>query len=313
MNLMQDDDVQPHLDSLNKLEFIQSACPVCKSEAGRPLHEKTIAGYEMHFWLCNSCNCLYTRNPVAEARLASLYGSKDFFAAGEPGGDNIDYFDFVGGEKYLRMTARERIRRIKQFKPAGTLLEVASAADFFLIEAKEAGYNAAGVEISAPMAKYASDRWGVPVRGESIERIELLPEQYDIIASWGVLTILRDPVSAIRKFHRALKPGGIWAFNTYYHDCLWHKLVGHRWSILGVQTSQIYSKRLLIDLVTRERFRLLSCRRDWPHTDLLKIADQLAANTGWRWLVNAVENAGIEDWIVKIPLPDVYEYIWEKI
>lgn len=191
-------------------------------------------------------------------------------------------------------------------------MEVASAAGFFVIEAKLAGFDTAGVEISVPMAKYATERWGVPVRGESIELIELPPEEYDVIASWGVLTILRDPISVIRKFHRALKPGGIWACNTYYHDGFWHKLVGHRWNILGVQTSQIYSRRLLMDLATKEGFALLSRRRDWPHTDILKIADQLAVNTGWRWLVGAVQKAGIKDAIIKIPLPDVYEYIWRK-
>jgi SAM-dependent methyltransferase len=303
---------RPHWKVLGTLDFTQRDCPVCHSEAGKPLHEKTVAGYVMHFWHCESCKALYAKNPLTESCLQSLYSSKDFFASGKPGGDNIDYYDFIGGEKYLRATARGRVGRIKKYQPGGKLLEVASAAGFFLIEAKEAGYQTQGVEISAPMAKYASERWGVPVVGESIERIDLEPEQFDVIASWGVMTILHDPVGVIQKFYRALKPGGVWAFNTYYHDGLWHRLVGQRWSILGVQTSQIYSKELLIELATREGFQLLSRRRDWPHTDLLKIADQLALNTGWGWLVSAVNKIGIKDWIVKIPLPDVYEYIWRK-
>ena len=36
-----------------------------------------------------------------------------------------------------------------------TLLEVASAAGFFLAEVKAAGFDAAGVEFSNPMAAYA--------------------------------------------------------------------------------------------------------------------------------------------------------------
>jgi SAM-dependent methyltransferase len=304
---------QPHWNPLGTLEFTRRGCPVCNTDAGTLLHNKKTSGYEMHFCLCPTCNCLYAANPVTEDSLQALYGSKDFFAAGKPGEDNIDYFDFIGGEKFLRKTARGRIERIKRFKSGGKLLEVASAAGFFLIEAKEAGFDTRGVEISVPMANYASARWGVPVTGASIERIDLPAEHFDVIASWGVMTILRDPVGVVRKFQRALKPGGVWAFNTYYHDCVWHQLVGARWNILGVQTSQIYSKRLLLELVEREGFRLLSRRRDWPHSDLLKIADQLAMNTGWKWLVDAVAKAGLKNCIVRIPLPDVYEYIWQKI
>ncbi len=306
-------DLQPDWVSLGELRFTERDCPVCRSADGKPLYRKMVAGYKMHFWLCRSCDTIYARNPVAEPSLPQLFGSKDFFQGGNPGGDNIDYFDFIGGEKYLRKTARGRISRIAQYKPSGKMLEVASAAGFFLIEAKEAGYDVQGVEISAPMAKYATERWKVPVRGASVERIELPAEHFDVIASWGVMTILRDPVGTIRKLHRALKPGGIWAFNTYYHDGLWHKLTGKKWNILVVQASQVFSKKGLIELVTREGFQLLKRRRDWPHSDLLKIADHLGQNIGQRWLPQAVKLAGLKDLIVRVPLPDVYEYLWRKI
>src|SRR5262245_50149445 len=105
---------QPNWIDLGELEFIQRGCPICKSEGGTLLHKKIIAGHEMHFWLCTSCNALYARNAVSEGSLERLFGSKDFFAAGQPGGDNIDYYDFIGGEKFLRKTARGRISRIKK-------------------------------------------------------------------------------------------------------------------------------------------------------------------------------------------------------
>ncbi len=302
-------DLQPEWVSLGKLEFVERDCPVCKSKDGKPLYRKMWAGYEMHFWLCRSCDTLYARNPVAESSLARLFGSKNFFQGGEPGADNIDYFDFIGGEKYLRKTARGRISRIARYMPSGRMLEVASAAGFFLIEAKEAGYDIQGVEISAPMAKYASERWNVPVRGESIERIELPPDYFDVIASWGATTILRDPVGTMRKFHRALKPGGIWAFNTYYHDGLWHKLTRKNWNILVVQASQVYSTKGLLEIIRKEGFELLQRRRDWPHSDLLKIADHLGQNIGQRWLPKAIRITGLKDMIVQVPLPDVYEYL----
>ena len=58
----------------------------------------------------------------------------------------------------------------------------------------------------------------------SIEEIELEDEAYDVIASWGVMTIIRDPKALIAKIHQALKPGGVWAFNTYDNRSLWGRM-----------------------------------------------------------------------------------------
>ncbi len=157
--------------------------------------------------------------------LRTVYDSEEFYEGREK---NINYYSFLSGERYLRRTAAGRIGRFRRFAKGRKLLEVASAAGFFLAEAKDAGFDAEGIEISRPMAAYASKRWEVPVQGESIEDADLAPEAYDVIASWGVMTIIRDPRAVIEKFHSALKPGGVWAFNTYDNRSLWGRLFrGH--------------------------------------------------------------------------------------
>jgi hypothetical protein len=127
------------------------------------------------------------------------------------------------------------------------------------------------------------------------------------------MTIIRDPVALIRKFHRALRPGGIWAYNTYYHDGLWPRLVRNRWDILVVNFSQIYSRRLMLEIVQREGFELLSRRRDWPYTDLMKVADKLVQNLKMTWLPGLLRRLGLDRLVIRVPLPDVYEYIWRKV
>lgn len=298
---------------LGKMTFIPANCPVCGAEDAGPRHVKRIRDLEMKYWVCRRCEALYANPRSSVDTLEKIYASKDFYNGSAPGGDHLDYFDYVAGESYLRLTARGRVRRIQEFCPKGKLLEAAGAAGFFLIEAKLAGFETSGVEFSEPMAKYSSERWGVPVRVGSIEDVQLPESEYDVIASWGMFTIIQDPVGLIRKFHKALKPGGIWAFNTYYHDGLWPRVVGRRWTILTVNFSQIFTRKLLMDTIRKEGFELVARRRDTPHTDLLKLGDQLALNLGLPWLPRLLQTLGIQSLIVRIPLPDVYEYIWRKV
>ena len=52
-----------------------------------------------------------------------------------------------------------------------------------------------------------------------------------MIASWGVMTILHDPRAIMAKSTGTLKPGGVWAFNTYDNRSLWARMFGSRWYI----------------------------------------------------------------------------------
>ena len=304
--------LKPEWKPLRKIEYVSTVCPICKSGRFRLKYSKKIRDIHMCYYVCLECKVLYANPRAAVESLRQIYASSDFFSGGSPGGDHLNYHDFIGGEKYLRMTARDRLMRIKKYCSRGKMLEVASAAGFFLAEAKAAGYEVSGVEFSEPLASFASKKWNVSVIPESIERIDFPEGVYDVIASWGVMTIIQDPLAIIRKFYRALKPGGVWAFNTYYYEGLWPRIVGSRWDILTVNFSQLYTKQLLIDLISKNGFKLLSRRRERPYTDLMKIADKLVQTLKMSWLPSFLRRCGMGELIVKIPLPDVMEYIWEK-
>ena len=75
--------------------------------------------------------------------LRTMYDSEEFFEGGE---QNVNYYSFLSGETYLRRTAKGRIERFRPQVRGTRLLEVASAAGFFLAEGEAAGFKAAGVE-----------------------------------------------------------------------------------------------------------------------------------------------------------------------
>jgi predicted TPR repeat methyltransferase len=163
------------------------------------------------------------------------------------------------------------------------------------------------------MAAYARERWEVPVRAGSIEEVELAPEEYDVIASWGVMTILRDPRAAMAKFHAALKPGGVWAFNTYYRRSLWGRLFGARWYILVANTSQIHDDATLRRLIDEAGFDLVAKRRDRPYASVERLLFVLLSHVSHGVRDGFFKRVHfLNKLIIPVRAPDSYEYVCVK-
>jgi len=273
--------------------------------------DKSVHGIDVHFGVCTHCGTLYANPRVTVESLGNIYDSEEFFEGRE---GNINYYSFLSGEQYLRRTARGRIQRFRPYARGTRLLEVASAAGFFLAEAKAAGFDASGVEFSGPMARYASERWGVPVIAGSIEATALESDTYDVIASWGVMTILRDPRAVITKFHAALKPGGVWAFNTYDNRSLWGRAFGARWYILVPNTSQVHCDPTLRRLIDEAGFDLVVRRRDRPHASVERLLFVLLSHLP----SGAVRDTFFErihflnQLVIPLRAPDAFEYLCVK-
>lgn len=304
------DQTEPNFEPLGGLEFESTSCPVCGSTGVRGELQKTFQDVELHFGTCVKCGTLYTNPRMTVDSLRTLYSSEQFFEGREK---NLNYYSFLSGENYLRRTARGRIERLREHAKGKRLLEVASAAGFFLAEAKAAGFEAEGVEFSRPMAAYASDRWGVPVTAGSIEEVDLAEQTYDVIASWGVMTILRDPRAVMSKFHSALKPGGVWAFNTYSSRSLWGRLFGARWYILVANTSQIHNDTTLRRLIDEAGFDLVARRRDRPYASIERLLFVLLSH-----LSHGVRDKFfsrvhfLNRLVIPMRAPDAFEYICVK-
>jgi SAM-dependent methyltransferase len=265
---------------------------------------------EMNYGVCAKCATLYANPRLTVDSLRTLYGSEEFFEGRE---NNLNYYSFLSGERYLRRTARGRIERFRKHASGARLLEVASAAGFFLAEAKAAGFQAEGVEFSGPMAAYAADRWGVPVTAGSIEEVDLDAETYDVIASWGVMTILRDPKAVMAKFHAALKPGGVWAFNTYDNRSLWGRMFGARWYILVPNTSQIHNDTTLRRLIDEAGFDLVARRRDRPYASIERLVFVLLSHVDHGVRDKFFERVHfLNRLIVPMRAPDAFEYVCVK-
>lgn len=124
------------------------------------------------------------------------------------------YFEaYPGGEAYeddptqRRYEAAQRIAFVRRFRHDGRLLEIGAAAGHFVEAALEAGFEAAGVEPAADLARRATERLGVPVLAGFIEDVELEPASFDVACAWHVVEHVSDPREALARVRETLRPG----------------------------------------------------------------------------------------------------------
>jgi hypothetical protein len=79
-----------------------------------------------------------------------------------------------------------------------------------------------------------------------------------------------------------------------------------------VNLSQIYTRQLLVDVISRQGFTLVERERDMPYTGLMKVADKLSQTLGLGALPRMLAALHLGDVIVRLPLPDVLTYLWRR-
>lgn len=126
-----------------------------------------------------------------------------------------DYFDqYSGGsytelEPYRRHEARVRLKLIPRSRLEGNrLLEIGSAAGYFLDEAGRAGWRAVGVEPSGEVARYAREELGVEVRTGFAEDVNLDQFSPDVVCAWHAIEHIPDPSGILVSIRKALANPG---------------------------------------------------------------------------------------------------------
>ncbi len=95
-----------------------------------------------------------------------------------------------------------------------SILDAGAAAGFFLKCARDHGIGqVTGVEISPYACRYAEEHFGINMMPGDFMNLSL-EEQYDIITAWYFIEHCEDTLAIIRKVHRSLKDGGIFAFSV---------------------------------------------------------------------------------------------------
>jgi SAM-dependent methyltransferase len=140
---------------------------------------------------CADCRLLFDRAPVAvEAARASLTEDERHLE-----------------ERVAARRAPHFARILRVVRPPGRLLDVGTGIGRLLTLAREAGWQATGVDVDPAVVACARAR-GLDVRLGALTALGLPAASFDLVTLWNVLDFVPDPLTILRESRRLLAPGG---------------------------------------------------------------------------------------------------------
>jgi 2-polyprenyl-3-methyl-5-hydroxy-6-metoxy-1,4-benzoquinol methylase len=157
-------------------------------------------------------------------------------------------------------TFRRSLTELSRHVSRGRLLDVGSHLGVFVEVAREAGWDAEGVEPSRWASDLARSR-GIPTTQGAVADLERPEGSYDAVTLWDVIEHLADPAAELRHLHRLMRPGGILAVSTMDVDAAAARLLGRRWPWYMQMHLFYFSRRTLARLVEQTGFEVVETRR----------------------------------------------------
>lgn len=195
-----------------KTEYAETiCCPVCGSNKAKLLFEKDW----FYYWRCRNCSMVYMNPRMNLAATHSFYNSdvnkiynETKFDEVSPSTEMDDQINY-GNLKLLEQIAG---------KEKGTLLEIGSAKGYFLIKAKEAGYDVFGLELNQPNYEYSRKILGDCIMDIDLFDVKFEDGKFDVVYMRDVIEHIASPLEFLKEINRITKPGGLIFLETHNID-----------------------------------------------------------------------------------------------
>ncbi len=230
-------------------------CKICNSKKLKRLFSKIGRDKNEYSILqCKTCNVIQT---YPQPENTSFLYEEDYFEKRTERGYNHYISPFLKKElirvwelnlkdlKFDKLT-----RKLWNFKNNLELLEIGSAAGFFLEYMKNKNWNVTGVEISYTMVEFAKKKLKLNVIHGDFLDIEF-NHKYDCIVSWATIEHVKDPVYAFKKIYKILNQNGVFIFST----CRWgffSKILKENWRFMNVPEHLFFFNEKTLDTILRD-------------------------------------------------------------
>lgn len=193
-----------------------ASCPLCGSTSRRRFAKHG-------FWIrdCERCGHRFAELDAGSDHVARTYGD-DYFEGGGAG-----YSDYLAEGPILRERGVWYARLLARHMPPGKVLDVGSAAGFWLEGLLASGFQGKGIEPNAKMAAHARGR-GLDVETGTIEDLDP-SERYDLVSMIQVVAHFVDVRRALERAVEMVRPGGFLIVETWNRASWSARILGQSW------------------------------------------------------------------------------------
>lgn len=198
---------------------------------------------------CSDCGSGRTWPPVPAEAIGEWYPQVYY------GTRNVRFNPLF--EALTRWFRRRRADAVRRYSQPGRVLDVGCGRGLTLASLRDHGYQPLGIELSDIAAYHAREQLGLEVRIGDFLALELEPESFEAIIFWHSLEHFADPIAALDRARRLLKPGGLLVIAVPNMDSAQARISGPQWFHLDVPRHYVhFSDRGLRRALEKRGFRV---------------------------------------------------------
>lgn len=251
-------------------------CPACEGRGWHPWWAEADVPGGWVYLACEGCG-LPRLDPLPTAEEAAALYRDTYFE----GGSSAGYADYVADARVHRANARRHLRRLARRAPRAPaprrLVEIGAAAGFLLDEARRAGFEVAGVDVSPRMRARCAELHDIAL-ADSFAALGREPASIDVLVANQVLEHVVDPLALLREIAPCMAPGGVLSIETWDRGALVARAAGRGWQqISPPSVVWLWDRAQLTALLARAGFRVLVLRPALKWVSLATVTGQLGS------------------------------------
>ncbi len=263
---------------------------------------------------CGKCGLFYTSPRRSSEEIADLY-SESYFSNENP--DGLGYDDYSAHTAGLKQVFADNLNIIRTYLPhPSSILDVGCAFGYFMEVAREGGWKAEGVEISAFASEKARRNTGAKVHTGTLRGAELGTASFDAVTMWDMLEHSPDPTNELIETNRILRPGGYLFITVPNVASLAARLMGKHWYGFksAAEHNYFFSAPTIERMLENAGLNLIEVRRGvWP-CSMRFLATKLAPYSfaASRMAHRLIDGIGIGEKIVRFKFIDMFVVAHKK-
>lgn len=184
-----------------------TSCPICDGnqiEVFLKTKDFTFSDESFTVQKCNSCGFRFTNPIPLEKDLGSYYGADNYMSHATKSRKGLMPFVY---KRVRKMNLNIKLRLVKKYAKAKSILDIGAGNGFFLNAARTAGFHVQGLEPDDKAREVANSDFKLDLNPpESIASIE--SDSLDVITMWHVLEHVYHLKRDIKEISRVLKDDG---------------------------------------------------------------------------------------------------------